>query len=138
MDRRSFLKTSVVAGGGVLFSFSFDVPEAQAQRGPQVPPNPHNFFEVAPDGMVTITAKNPEVGQGVRNMLPMLIAEELDVDWKNVKIRQADFDGTKYSGQSAGGSTATPNNWMPMRQVGAAGRAMFIAAAAQTWGVPAN
>jgi len=137
MDRRSFLKTSAVAGGGVLFSFSFDVPEAKAQRGgPQVPPNPHNFIEVAADGTVTITAKNPEVGQGVRNMLPMLIAEELDVDWKRVKIKQADFDGTKFSGQSAGGSTATPNNWTPMRQVGAAGRAMFIAAAAQTWNVP--
>src|SRR5271165_1836911 len=137
MNRRSFLKTSAVAGGGVLFSLYIDAPEAKAQRGgPQTPPDPHNYIQVAADGTVTITAKNPEVGQGVRNMLPMLIAEELDVDWKNVKIAQADFDGTRYSGQSAGGSTATPNNWTPMRQVGAAGRAMFVAAAAQTWGVP--
>src|SRR5580698_6719386 len=136
MDRRSFLKTSAVAGGGVLFSLYFDAPEAKAQRGPQVPPDPHNFIQVAADGTVTITAKNPEVGQGVRNMLPMLIAEELDVDWKNVKIHQADFDGTKYSGQSAGGSTATPSNWTPMRQVGAAGRALFVTAAAQNWSVP--
>jgi isoquinoline 1-oxidoreductase beta subunit len=139
MNRRSFFKTSAVAGGGVLFSFYFDAPEAQAQRGGnQTPPNPHNFIQVAADGTVTITAKNPEVGQGVRNMLPMLIADELDVDWKNVKIVQADFDGAKFTGQSAGGSTATPNNWTPMRQVGAAGRAMFVAAAAQTWGVPAS
>lgn len=139
MNRRSFLKTSAVAGGGVLFSLYLDVPEAEAQRGGgnQTPPDAHNFIQVAADGAVTIVSKNPEVGQGVRNMLPMLIAEELDVDWKNVKIAQADFDTAKFTGQSAGGSTATPNNWTPMRQVGAAGRALFIEAAAQTWGVPA-
>src|SRR5215469_6125112 len=136
MDRRSFLKASVVASGGVLFGL-YPEPQAQAQqgRGPQVPPDPHNYITVAADGTVTIVAKNPEVGQGVRNMLPMLIAEELDVDWKNVKVVQADFVESKYAGQSAGGSTATPTNWVPMRQVGAGARAMLIAAAAQTWGV---
>jgi len=139
MDRRSFFKVTAAAGGGVIFSLQF-APEALAQgRGgaPPAPPlNPANFIKVATDGTITIIAKNPETGQGVRNMLPMMIADELDVDWKQVKLQQAEFDDTKYSAQSSGGSTATPNAWTPMRQVGAAGRAMFVTAAAQTWNVP--
>src|SRR5689334_4197013 len=124
MERRSFLRITALAGGGVLLGVATENElKAQGRGGaPQAPPDPHNYIKVDPDGAVTITAKNPEVGQGVKIMLPMLIAEELDVDWNRVKIQQADFDDTKYAGQSAGGSTATPNNWTPMRQVGAAGR----------------
>ncbi len=137
MDRRSFLRISALAGGGVALGlYTEPQAEAQGRGGPQAPINPNAFIHLGADGTVTIMAKNPELGQGVRLMLPMLIAEELDVDWKSVKIQQADLDGTKYNGQSAGGSTATPNNWTPMRQVGAAGRALMIAAAAQTWNVP--
>ncbi len=137
LDRRSFLKVSALGAGGVLIGLQVE-PEAKAQgRGaPAAPPDPHAYIKVASDGTVTIMAKNPEVGQGIKTMLPMLIAEELDVDWKSVKIEQTDFNDKIYAAQNAGGSTGTPNNWIPMRQVGAAGRAMFISAAAKTWGVP--
>jgi isoquinoline 1-oxidoreductase beta subunit len=138
LQRRSFLKISLLAGGGVVFGFATEqAADAQGRGGaPQAPVIPANYIKVAANGMVTIVAKNPEVGQGVKTMLPMLIAEELDVDWKQVRVQQADIDPSKYNAQSAGGSTATPTNWDPMRQVGAAARAMFITAAAQTWGVP--
>lgn len=137
LERRSFLKISLLAGGGVMFGLTAaQEAEAQGRGGPSAPIDPHNFVKVAPDGAVTIMAKNPELGQGVKTMLPMLIAEELDVDWKQCRIEQAPYDESKYNMQSAGGSTATPVNFMPMRQAGAAGRALFIAAAAKTWNVP--
>ncbi|MBC7897866.1 MAG: xanthine dehydrogenase family protein molybdopterin-binding subunit [Cytophagaceae bacterium] len=142
-DRREFLRISAIAGGGLLLGTYLEgataVEAFAATRTPGAADfAPNAFIRMTPDGIVTIVNKNPEIGQGVKNMLPMLIAEELDVEWKNVRVVQADLDTTKFQNQSAGGSTATPINWLPMRRVGAAGRAVLVAAAAETWGVPAS
>jgi len=135
LTRRSFLEVSSASGGGLLMSL-FQSPLAHAQQQPPPPPpiDATAFVRIAPDGTVTLFSRNPEIGQGIKTILPMLIAEELEVDWKSVKVEQADFD-PRYGMQTTGGSRAASNNWVPMRQVGAATRQMLIAAAAKSWGV---
>jgi isoquinoline 1-oxidoreductase subunit beta len=142
LDRRAFLHASAIAGGGLMVALQLDGLDLFAQgppgQGPAPTFMPTAFVKIAPDGTVTIMAKNPEIGQGIKNMLPMIIADELDVDWSSVRIEQADLDQAKYGTQLAGGSFATPMNWDPLRQVGAASRQMLVAAAAQRWSVPAT
>ncbi|HEV8304455.1 MAG TPA: molybdopterin cofactor-binding domain-containing protein [Gemmatimonadales bacterium] len=135
--RRQFLRVTAAAGGGMLLATyiePFRTARALAAE-PGADFTPNAFLRITPDGAVTITAQNPEVGQGIKTMLPMLIAEELDADWRNVRIEQGSLDTAAFRNQYAGGSTATPNHWLPMRRVGAAARVMLITAAAQTWGV---
>jgi isoquinoline 1-oxidoreductase beta subunit len=138
INRRSFLQVTALIGGGMLLGL-FEPSQAEAKpqgRFGQGPPlSPYAFIRIASDGKVTIIARAPEVGQGIKTMTPMLIAEELDVDWKSVIVEQADLDG-KYGAQFSGGSFGTPSSWEPLRRVGAAARQMLITAAAQTWSVP--
>jgi isoquinoline 1-oxidoreductase beta subunit len=133
-SRRTFFKAGLAVGGGLFLGLKLDtIAAAQAPaKGAGVL---NVFVRIAPDGVITIMSKNPEIGQGIKTSLSMLIAEELDADWKDVRIDQAQAD-KKYGRQFAGGSFGTPLNWEPLRRVGAAGRAMLVAAAAARWGVP--
>ena len=140
VNRRHFLQLTVLAGGGMalgLYERPMTGVLAAAQgSGRPAALSPRAFVQVMTDGTVVIEAKNPEIGQGIRTMLPMLIAEELDVEWSQVRVKQASLDEEAYGPQFAGGSMATPINWEPMRHVGAAGRQLIVAAAAKRWGVP--
>lgn len=133
-SRRRFLQVSTAAGGGMLVAVMLPTgaPAAEAKGF-----TPNAFITIDAKGAVTIIGKQPEMGQGTKTSLPMMIAEELDVAWSSVKIEQADVDTNLYGSQSAGGSRSTPNNWEPMRRAGAVGRAMLVAAAAETWKVDA-
>jgi isoquinoline 1-oxidoreductase beta subunit len=133
LTRRGFIAASVAVGGGLLLSISLPRSARAAGSGELSP-----FIRIAPDGAVTIMAKNPEIGQGVVTSLPMLIAEELDVDWSQVHVEQAMFNPTLYGQQFTGGSFATPMHWDPLRRVGAAGRQMLMTAAAERWNVPVS
>ncbi len=137
ISRRSFLTASAAVGGGLLLDLSVPTFAQPASSAPEAAATLNAYIRIAPDGITTIVAKNPEIGQGIKTMLPMLIADELDVDWADVRTEMARIDPKAYGAQFAGGSLSTPFNWDPLRRVGAAGRQMLVTAAAQTWRVPA-
>lgn len=137
LSRRSFLKVTGMAGGGLVLAFSMGpgARQAAAQFGPAAPYAPNAYVQVQPDGTVVLFAKNPEVGQGVKTSMPMIVAEELDADWSKVRVEQSEIDASRYGPQFAGGSLSIPMNWDVLRQAGAAVRWMLVSAAATELGV---
>jgi len=159
LDRRSFLKVSATAAGGLLISGGVargagrlaralgpasaagaartpGTPERAGAPGTPAPPafQPNPFLRIDADGTVTIWAKNPEIGQGVKTALPMIVAEELEADWARVRVVQADLDAA-YGGQGAGGSDGVSSSWTQLRQAGAVARQLLVSAAARRFGV---
>jgi isoquinoline 1-oxidoreductase beta subunit len=139
IDRRDFLRVSAAAGGGLMigaqlaYGSSIESPTSSEHAADF---SPNAFVRISTDGTITVMAKNPEIGQGIKTMLPMLIAEELDVPFERITIEQAMSEPAKYGQQLAGGSTATPVNWEPLRRAGALARQMLVSAGALALGVP--
>jgi isoquinoline 1-oxidoreductase beta subunit len=142
INRRSFLKASALAGGGMMLSFSWlascNPSPDEALAMPKEWFELNSYIKIGENGRITLFAPNPEFGSNVKTSLPMILADELDVDWKNVIVEQADFYPERFERQFTGGSQSVRQGWKILRTAGAAGRHMLIAAAAQTWKVPAE
>jgi len=131
-SRRAFLRHSSVGGGMLIGLYAAaDVPAGLASPGDF---KPSVFIRITPSGEVTLASKMPEMGQGIKTSLPMVIAEELCVAWKDVRVEQGDLDAA-YGRQIAGGSNSTFNNYTDFQRLGATARTLLVQAAAQTWGV---
>ncbi len=142
-SRRSFLKTSALAGGGMLIGFNlFNACKPDAEVPIDISHLNFNdfnaFIKISDEGIVTIFSPNPEIGQNVKTSMPMIIAEELDVAWKDVYVEQGHLDTENYTRQMAGGSQSIRFSWKPLRQTGATARQMLVNAAAARWGVDAS
>jgi len=140
-NRRSFLKGSVAAGGGLLLGFNWlaSACSVDTPKGLVIPDEWYEingYLKIGENGVVTIFSPNPEIGQNVKTSMPMIVAEELDVDWKNVLVEQAPLDTSKYTRQLAGGSDSIRTTWSALRMAGATARTMLREAAAKAWNVP--
>ncbi|MDA8947947.1 molybdopterin-dependent oxidoreductase [Flavobacteriaceae bacterium] len=142
IGRRSFIKRSTLASGGIMLSFNWltscDMTASQVKALPKEWFKINGFLKIGENGLVTIMSPNPEIGQNVKTSMPMLVAEELDVDWNDVIVEQAPLNTSVFKRQLAGGSQSIRQGWNSLRMAGATARAMLIQAAAQTWGVDAN
>jgi isoquinoline 1-oxidoreductase subunit beta len=134
LDRRTFLKLTGMAGGGLLLAFQ--VTEGQAAPATTADFVPNAFLRISPKGQILIFSKGPEIGQGIKTAFPLIIAEELDAKWSDVVVEQAPVNPAVYGRQSAGGSRSIPDSWDQLRQAGAVARMMLLGAAAAAWKVP--
>ena len=140
-NRRSFFKVSATAGGGLLIGFSWlgNALEAEAKTLSLTGSFEINgFIQIEKTGLVTIMSPNPEVGQNIMTAMPMIVAEELDVAWKNVTVKQAPLNTKAFTRQVAGGSQSLRHSWKILREAGATARQMLVNAAAKKWGVDAS
>lgn len=140
LSRRNFLKTSLLAGGGMLVGFNLlNACKSEAQLPLDISKLNFNdfnaFIKISDEGYVTIFSPNPEIGQGVKTAMPMIIAEELDVAWDKVSVAQGIYDPKNYQRQVAGGSQSIRSGWDALRRTGATTKQMLVNAAAITWGV---
>lgn len=140
-NRRAFLKSSFLAGGGFMISFSglaaLNLENKVANA--DIPADWYEltgYIKITPDNVVKIFNPNPEFGQNVMTSLPMIVAEELDVEWEKVVVELGPHDNVKLGPQYSGGSNSVRMYWKPLREAGAAARNMLLTAAAQTWNVP--
>ena len=146
LTRRQVLQSAVALSGLVLFVRASGSAEGgpQPQKfGPEAMPggvvdNPLVFVAIQEDGKVIVTTHRPEMGQGIRTSLAMVVADEMEADWGMVSVVQAPADQERYGNQDTDGSRSMRHFFMPMRQVGAAARTMLAAAAAARWNVPAD
>jgi isoquinoline 1-oxidoreductase beta subunit len=136
-SRKNFLKVSALSGGGMLISFSLLNLPAEAKALEEMIFTPNAYIKIGADGSIVLSAPNPEIGQGVKTSLPMIIAEELGVDWTKIQVELAPLN-SKFGRQTAGGSGSVRGRFTELRTIGATAREMLIAAAAQTWSVPAS
>jgi isoquinoline 1-oxidoreductase subunit beta len=140
ISRRSFLKSSTLVGGGLLLSFSWSDVFAFNTKSLLNTLNEvtelNGYLKIAENGIVTIMSPNPEGGQNIKTAMPMIVAEELDIDWKNVIIEQAPLNTRLYTRQFIGGSQAIRTSWKNLRTAGATARQMLREAAAASWAVP--
>jgi isoquinoline 1-oxidoreductase subunit beta len=139
VNRRNFLKVSSLTSGGLLLNFSWSFAENTPKIREKLNESfteLNGFVKITTDNVIKIMSPNPEGGQGIKTSMPMIVAEELDVDFSKIIIEQADLDTKHFTRQFIGGSQAIHQGWKPLRMAGATARQMLCEAAAKVWNVP--